>query len=87
MVGLVDPDWTWQAVTAVATASIAFITAAVGIATCYFIRSGIKAMNRSSDERAADRKAAMAQRAADRQADAVQRAAERQADAENVLRN
>ena len=50
----------WAAAAALATVGIAFITAGVGIATCYFIREGIRAMNKSSDERAADRKQAQA---------------------------
>lgn len=55
-----EPGWDWPAVAALATVGIALITAGVGIATCYFIHSGIRAMNKSSDERAADRKQAQA---------------------------
>ena len=82
-----DPSgWDWPAVAALATAAIALITAAVGIATCYFIREGIRAMNKSSDERAADRKQAQAAQEADRkqaeadrkQAQAAQEAEQRQ---------
>lgn len=50
--------WDWPAVAALATVAVALITAGVGIAICYFIREGIRAMNKSSDERAADRKQA-----------------------------
>ena len=54
------PGWDWPAVAALATVGIALITAGVGIATCYFIREGIRAMNKSSDERASDRRQAQA---------------------------
>ena len=60
------PGWDWPAVAALATLAIAVITAGVGIATCYFIREGIRAMNKSSDERAADRRQAQATQEADR---------------------
>lgn len=52
------PGWDWPAVAALATVAIAAITMVVGVATCYFIREGIRAMNKSSDERARDRKQA-----------------------------
>ena len=58
--------WDWPAVAALATAAIALIAAGVGIPTCYFIREGIRAMNKSSDERAADRRQAQAAQEADR---------------------
>ena len=58
--------WDWPAVAALATAAIALIAAGVGIATCYFIREGIRAMNKSSDERAADRRQAQTAQEADR---------------------
>ncbi len=60
------PGWDWPAVAALATLAIAVITAGVGIATCYFIREGIRAMNNSSDERARDRKQAQEAQEADR---------------------
>ena len=63
------PGWDWPAVAALATVAIALITAEVGITTCYFIREGIRAMNKSSDERAADRRQAQtAQEAEQRRA-------------------
>ena len=61
--------WNWPAVAALATVAIALITAGVGIATCYFIREGIRAMNKSSDQRTADRKEARAALEAWRKAD------------------
>ena len=60
------PGWDWPAIAALATLAIAVIAAGVGIATCYFIRDGIRAMNKSSDERALDRRQAQAAHEADR---------------------
>ena len=54
------PGWDWPAVAALATVGIAAITAGVGIAACYFIHEGIRAMNKSSDERASERRQAQA---------------------------
>ena len=75
-----EPGWDWPAVAALATVGIALITAGVGIATCYFIREGIRAMNKSSDERTADRKQAQVAQEADRkQAHAAMEAEQRRA--------
>ncbi len=54
------PGGDWPAVAALATLAIAAVTAGVGIATCYFIREGIRTMSKSSDERASDRRQAQA---------------------------
>ena len=61
-----EPGSDWAAVVALATVGIALITAGVGIAICYFIREGIRAMNKSSDERASDRRQAQEAQEADR---------------------
>ena len=45
-------------ITAWATVAIAASTIVVGSATCFLIWRGLKAMDRSSDERARDRRAA-----------------------------
>ena len=45
-------------ITAWATVAIAASTIVVGSATCFLIWRGLKAMDRSSDERAHDRRAA-----------------------------
>ena len=56
-------------ITAWATVAIAASTIVVGSATCFLIWRGLKAMDRSSDERARDRRAAADDLKAWREAD------------------
>ena len=54
------PGWNWPAIAALATVAVTAVTVAYAVATCFFIRSGFRKMNQSSDERAADRQRAWA---------------------------
>ena len=54
------PGWNWPAVAALATVAVTAVTVAYAVATCFFIRSGFREMDRAFDERAADRQRAWA---------------------------
>ncbi len=54
------PGWDWPAVAALVTVAGTAVTVAYAVATCFFIRSSFRKMDRAFDERAADRKRAWA---------------------------
>lgn len=54
------PGWDWPALVALATVAGTAVTVAYAVATCFFIRSGFRKMDRAFDERAADRQRAWA---------------------------
>ena len=67
-------------ITAWATVAIAASTIVVGSATCFLIWRGLKAMDRSSDERARDRRAAAEELKTWREADIRRHEEAREAD-------
>ena len=67
-------------ITAWATVAIAAPTIVVGSATCFLIWRGLKAMDRSSDERARDRRAAAEELKTWREADIRRHEEAREAD-------
>ena len=67
-------------ITAWATVAIAASTIFVGSATCFLIWRGLKAMDRSSDERARDRRAAAEELKTWREADIRRHEEAREAD-------
>ena len=54
------PGWDWPAIAALATLAVTAVTVAYAVATCFFIRSSFREMDRAFDERAADRQRAWA---------------------------